>query len=144
MQRFQVAAILLQSQVSLRVALHSHTGSGIANCFWMLSPQGSLNTGSYAITPATGLANVTFSGFSGDRRLAMLQTQTLPGQHPAKWVYSGVLTVTEETADKTLVSLYGGLEIKLSKTINNPMHMVLFYCYCTTDCRRYHYPNDKG
>lgn len=114
--------VTIASKLARSIAL-SHTGSGITSIVSDAVAAGSLNTGAYTFTSTTGLSNVTFSGLAGGQKAGDApDIVTLAWATSGEVFTGGVLTVTEETADKTLVSLYGGLEIKLSKAIASYAH----------------------
>ena len=114
--------VTVASTLARSVSL-SHTGTSIASVISDAVAAGSLNTGAFTFTSATGLSNVTFSGLAGGQKAGDApDLVTLAWATSGEVFTGGVLTVTEETADKTLVALYGGLEIKLSKPIASYAH----------------------
>ena len=104
----------------------AHTGSSITGIVTDAVTSGSLNNGVATIAAVNGISNVTVSGLSGGQKAGDApDIVTLAWGTSGEVFTSGTISVSEETANKTFVSLYGGLKIKLDKAVASYAHGAL-------------------
>jgi hypothetical protein len=109
--------VVVASRIGRCVTL-AHTGASITSVVSDAVASGALNNGAFSFYSVTGLSGAEFSGLAGGQKAGdSPDIVTLSWGTSGEMFTSGSLIVTEETANKLFVPVYGGLRLRLSQPV---------------------------